>query len=58
MKYIEEPEKKEKRINLAINEELFYRLTERAKALNISRSELVRLYLERGLEQGKERREG
>lgn len=56
MKYINEPEKKEKRLNLAVDEELFNRLTERAKVLNVKRAELIRLYLERGLEQGQEKR--
>jgi Ribbon-helix-helix protein, copG family. len=57
MKYIDETEKKEKRLNLAVDDELFNRLTERAKVLNVKRAELIRLYLERGLEQGQERRE-
>lgn len=56
MKYINEPEKKEKRLNLAVDDELFNQLTERAKVLNVKRAELIRLYLERGLEQGQEKR--
>lgn len=56
MKFIEENDKKEKRINFAIDTELFNKLTERAQAVGVSRAELIRLYLERGLEQGQERR--
>lgn len=56
MKFIEENDKKEKRINFAIDAELFNKLTERAQAVGVSRAELIRLYLERGLEQGQERR--
>ena len=56
MKFIDENDKKEKRINFAVDEELFTKLTERAQELGVKRAELIRLYLERGLEQGQERR--
>lgn len=55
MRYInDKPEIKKERINMALDKDLFDRLTERAQQLNVSRSELIRFYCEKGLETGQE----
>lgn len=54
MRYIEKDSGKKERINMALDKDLFDRLTERAKELNVSRAELIRLYCENGLERGQE----
>lgn len=55
MKYIEKDSSgKKERINIPLDKSLFDRLTDRAKELNVSRAELIRLYCENGLERGQE----
>jgi metal-responsive CopG/Arc/MetJ family transcriptional regulator len=55
VKYInDKPEVKKERINMALDKALFDRLTERAAALKVSRSDLIRFYCENGLERGQE----
>jgi metal-responsive CopG/Arc/MetJ family transcriptional regulator len=54
MQYINDRDNKKERINMALDKDLFDRLTERAQRLNVSRSELIRFYCESGLERGQE----
>lgn len=57
MEYLKEKNsgKKHAVLNMQVTPEMKEQLTVRAKALNVNITDLVRLYISRGLEQGNER---